>query len=89
MSNYEPKDNSGAMFVNDKKESEKHPDRKGSAIVDGIAYWVSGWINESAGGQKYMSLKFTKKEPMQKDEPMKPAGTVAQKPVDFDEDIPF
>lgn len=89
MSNYEQKDNSGAMFVNDKKESEKHPDRKGSAMIDGKAYWVSGWINESAGGQKYMSIKFSAKEGVQNVEPMKPAGTVAQKPTEFDEDIPF
>ena len=62
MSTYEQKDNSGAMFVNDKKESETHPDRKGSALIDGKEYWVSGWVNTSAKGTKYMSLKFSAKD---------------------------
>ena len=44
MSQYEQKDNSGAMFVNDKKETDSHPDRKGSAMIGGVAYWDSGWI---------------------------------------------
>ena len=59
---YEPKDNSGSMFVNDKKESDKHPDRKGSAIVGGVEYWVSGWLKTSDKGVKWLSLSFQPKE---------------------------
>ena len=86
MSGYEQKDNSGAIFVNDKKESEKHPDRKGSAVIGGKDYWVSGWINESKQGTKYMSLSFTEKEAQRG---VKQATQAAPAPADMDDDIPF
>ena len=65
MSNYE-NINTGAIFKNDKKEKETHPDYKGSINVDGKDFYVSSWINtikkgENAGN-KYMSLKLTPKE---------------------------
>ena len=62
MSEYEQKDNSGALFKNDKKETDSHPDYKGEAMVDGNDYWVSGWINTSKAGNKYMKLTYTAKE---------------------------
>lgn len=89
MSNYEQKDNSGAMFVNDKKESETHPDRKGSAMIGGVDYWVSGWINESKSGTKYMSLKFSPKDEVQS-KGVQQAKAAVQQSQDFgDDDIPF
>lgn len=59
---YQPKDDSGSLFKNDKKESENHPDYKGNALIDGIEYWVSSWVNTSKDGKKYMSLKFNAKD---------------------------
>ena len=88
MSNYEQKDNSGSMFVNDKKETESHPDRKGSAMIGGVEYWVSGWINTSKSGTKYMSLKFTAKEEVQA-KGVQQAKAAVQESVSFDDDIPF
>lgn len=88
MSDYEQKDNSGAMFVNDKKESETHPDRKGSAMIDGKQYWVSGWVNTSKTGNKYMSLKFTAKDEVQS-KGVNQAKAAVQQSEEFDEDIPF
>jgi hypothetical protein len=77
--------NRGSLFVNDRKETDKHPDRTGSINVEGVDYWLSGWLKESASGKKYMSLSITKKE--------KQTGK-ATKPVqhfsdDFDDEIPF
>ena len=89
MSNYEQKDNSGAMFVNDKKESETHPDRKGSAMIDGKEYWVSGWVNTSAKGTKYMSLKFSAKDEAQQQGMGQAQKSAQPKAEEFDEDIPF
>lgn len=53
---------SGALFKNDKKETEKHPDYKGSCEIDGTEYWVSSWLNTSGKGVKYLSLKFSPKD---------------------------
>jgi uncharacterized protein (DUF736 family) len=54
------KDNSGAMFKEEKK-SEKHPDYKGSCMINGEVVYVAGWVNISSEGKKYLSLKFTPK----------------------------
>jgi len=54
--------NRGAIFKNEKKETEKHPDYKGSINVEGVDYWVSSWISTSKAGQAYMSLSVQKKE---------------------------
>ena len=39
------------------------PAYKGQATVEGVEYWLSSWLETSKSGQKYMSLKFEKKEP--------------------------
>jgi hypothetical protein len=62
MSTYQQKDMSGSLFRNDKKETDSHPDYKGSALLGGVDHWLDAWINESASGTKYMSLKFKPKE---------------------------
>lgn len=54
--------NSGAMFKNKYKESDKHPDLTGPLNVDGVEYQVAAWSNESDKLGKYLSLKISKKE---------------------------
>jgi uncharacterized protein (DUF736 family) len=58
----ENKPNSGALFRNKKKETDKHPDYTGSISVDGKDYWLSAWINTSKAGDKYMALRVTPPE---------------------------
>lgn len=60
---YEQKDMSGSMFGNDRKTTDNHPDFKGSCMVAGVEYWVSGWAKAPEGKKAYVSLAFTKKEP--------------------------
>lgn len=60
---YQQKENTGALFINDKRETDKHPNAKGSALIDGVEYWVSAWTNRSEKGTVYQSLAFQKKEP--------------------------
>ena len=59
---FQKKDNTGALFPNKEKTSEKHPTHRGDCLIDGTEYWVAGWVKESKG-QRYMSLSFTPKEP--------------------------
>ena len=86
---YEQKDNSGSLFVNHKQQpGPKQPDRSGSALIDGVEYWVSGWLKQTKDGQPWLSLAFKRKEqrPQTRRAP-------AQKPSsgfdDMDSDIPF
>ena len=57
--------NSGALFKNDKKQSESHPDYKGTINVDGREYWLSSWLKFSKSGNKFMSLSVQPKETQQ------------------------
>lgn len=56
---YEIKDMTGSLFVNKKKESEKHPDRNGTIKVNGVEYRIAGWIRKSKNGESYMSLAIS------------------------------
>lgn len=57
---YEPKDNTGTLFRNDKREKDTHPNATGTAIIGGVEYWVSSWTKEGAKG-KFQSLSFKPK----------------------------
>jgi hypothetical protein len=61
---YEQKPNTGTLFKNDQKNSDKHPSYKGSAVIDGTDYWVSLWKNTSEKtGEPILKLAFEKKQP--------------------------
>jgi uncharacterized protein (DUF736 family) len=59
---YEQKNNNGALFTNDKKNSDTHPDYKGQIRVSGKDYWISGWKKTSKDGMRYMSLAVKPKD---------------------------
>lgn len=77
--------NRGAIFVNKKKQHEKQPDRTGTADIEGVEYFISGWLRTSKAGEKYMSLSFTKKD-VQPSENSANLGTTG---IDPDVDVPF
>lgn len=78
------KDNSFALFKNDRKEKDTHADYQGSLMVDGKEYWINAWINEpKGGGQKYMSGTVKPKEQRQA-----PQGR-PQRDRDYDGGAPF
>jgi hypothetical protein len=83
---YEPKDNTGSVFTNKDKKTDKHPDRTGSARIGGVDYWVDGWINQDRNGKPYLSLKFK-----QKDGAARVPEPAERKPVadDMEDSIPF
>lgn len=53
--------NSGALFTNDRKETDKHPDFNGSLNVGGVDYWISGWKKKSNAGKNFVSLSVSPK----------------------------
>lgn len=81
---YEPKDNSGALFRNDRKEKPNHPDYQGDCLVNGKKMRIAGWIKTSTHGKNYMSLSFSEPREQQN------AGGNDSAPVDpLDDAIPF
>ena len=89
MSDFQHKPNSGSIFKNDKREKDTQPQMKGSALIDGVEYWVSAWTNESNSGTRYQSLSFQPKDQAHS-QGMAQAQTAAEPAGSFDEDsIPF
>ena len=87
---YETKDNSGSIFANDKKESANHPDGKGSAMIDGVEYWVSTWNKKTADGKPWRSMAFKRKDVQQnKPKPTQANAAASSGVEDIDEDLPF
>lgn len=83
------KNNSGVLFRNDKRETEKHPEYTGKITIEGVEYYLSAWVNESARtGQKYFTLKAATKAATAlatTTAPAQPVNTIPD-PVD---DLPF
>ena len=89
--------NTGAIFKNDNKKAENHPDYKGKVNVNGKDMEVALWLKTSAKGVKFFSVSFS--EPFVKSEPqinkneLQINGTLKQTIIhesNFDnDDLPF
>ena len=77
--------NRGAIWGNDKKEKDTHPDFTGQAKIDGVEYWVSGWKRKPDAKPKSPALSFSFKPKEERQE----AKTEPRGGDDFDQDIPF
>ena len=55
--------NRGVLFVNDRKaQGSNQADRTGTLNVEGVEYFLDGWLKESAGGKKFMSVSIKRKD---------------------------
>ena len=67
--------NRGALFRAD-KEKENDRDYSGTLDVNGVAYWVSGWVKTSSAGNKYLSLSVKPKAASDKAKPKETADEI-------------
>lgn len=90
---YEQRDNSGSLFKNDRKEQDNHPDYAGTIMVDGVEYWLNGWLKSGAKG-KFFSLSVKPKQPRQdrapaRREPDDARTSYGGSAAALDDEIPF
>lgn len=80
--------NSGALFRNKERRTDKHPSHTGTIDVDGVSYRLAGWANVSKSGVSYLSIKLTRADDQPKSGVAK--GKSIPDPVfDEEDDIPF
>ena len=56
---FEQKNNSGALFKNERREKDSQPNATGTSTIDGVKYRISAWTKEGQKG-KWQSLSFTR-----------------------------
>lgn len=88
MSKEYDNNNTGVLFLNDRKEKDAHPDRKGSAEVGGKQYWVSGWEKQTSKGET-ISLSFQLKDDAKKGADKAKQSASTARGNDFDDDVGF
>jgi hypothetical protein len=93
--------NRGAIWKNDDKREDSHPDFKGSLNVDGVEYWVSAWKRKEGASSKAPALSFSVKpkemvstgkhsySPGGKVKREDPISTGRPRNEDMSDDIPF
>ena len=55
---YEMNNGDLPLWANDRKESDRHPDYKGKALINGTIYDVALWSRTDRNGNQYFSGKI-------------------------------
>ena len=81
--------NRGALWNNDRKQTDKHPDLSGSIMIDGKEYWVSGWKKKPGQSDRAPIVSLSVRPKDYKDE--QPAGNSgpAKTEIDVNDEIPW
>lgn len=79
--------NRGAIFKNDNKTSDNHPDYRGKINVDGVDKEIALWLKTSKDGtKKFFSASIS--NPYVKDEQVSTIKPIADV-VEDEDDLPF
>ena len=89
MADFTPRDGSGSLFRNNKRDKETQPNARGDAMIGGVLYEVSAWTKKDKNGNPWQSLAFKPKEARPAAETAWGADIRKPAPVDFDDDIAF
>jgi hypothetical protein len=84
---FEQRDNSGALFKNERKAAPTHADYTGTIMVAGVTYWLNAWVKDGQKG-KFFSIAVKPKEEVRQEAQRKPAPTGAGRDP-LDDEIPF
>jgi hypothetical protein len=76
--------NRGALFKNDRRTTDKHPEYTGTLNVNGTEYWLSAWVRDGKRG-KYFSMAIKPKEERQVGQ----AQPENSKATTSEDDLPF
>ena len=79
-------DNSGALFINDRKEKDNQPDYTGNVVINGEKKRLAGWKKtvKSDPSKTFLSLAISDYQ----EKPAESSGVKAT-PNPMDDDIPF
>lgn len=84
---YQKRPNSGTLGKNKNKQADNHPEYSGALNVEGVDYWISGWVKENReSGERFFSLSVKRKDER------KASPAITAKPSKMDEpddDLPF
>jgi uncharacterized protein (DUF736 family) len=74
MSDYDDT-NKAALFVNNRKTTDKHPDMTGTVNINGVEHWLSGWWKKpKSGGDEFLSISIGEPKEQQHAAPARPAA---------------
>lgn len=87
---YEQRDNSGTLFKNTRREKEAQPNATGTALIDGVEYYVSAWTKQGRDGP-FQSLSFKRKEQRQERQQQRSYAQESggRAPEELNDDLPF
>lgn len=78
------RNNRGALWKNDRREKDTHPQLQGQATIGGVEFWVSAWTSREGGNKPLVSMTFK-----EKDSQRTPRDEYIKREEEFDSDLPF
>lgn len=79
--------NTGALWIQEEKKSEKAPDVKGIINIDGVDHAFVGWKKHTVKGPMYSLVKDKPREAKPTEDKPRPSPT--EKASVFDDQVPF